>query len=381
MSEKIDSGEYTTILNDAKNPFMVDGVSYTNEIDMRSRIINWEDFIKDFRDTNEALPQDFTSTRFQIYLIDRLLDKTFGFYPKRNERGREVRAGDIDDTYIDISIEIDKILSATQSSNRNLTQAEKQKLEELTQVLNEQRKARVAENAKTALLFFKTPEAQKEYFELQEKMEKENIDKKIRQFDYENYIEYIGEREELEYSLSGVYTTADIDTRDRILSVQDFSENLAELMKDIPENQRKSVFETIFARMIGRVYGIGKNDLQNNQELSYHFNNVKSSINDSVFGDKSVELKKINASLIFMNGYHKQVAEQNKKSAAISFKDEGTKKMYDLIVALTKSEVSLSGMQQHIRTLIEIHNDFEKKDSSKRQDSNKKNDDGLPKEK
>ena len=58
--------------------------------------------------------------------------------------------------------------------------------------------------------------------------------------------------------------------------------------------------------------------------------------------------------------FHKELAESNKKHTLIAFKDENTRRMYDVIKGLVKSGASEGEVGTQVRTLIEIHNEMMK---------------------
>lgn len=369
IAGKISRGTYVSILDDGPNPYSIKGIAYTNEVDGRSREINWDEFIQDFKNIAPINSQDvYLRGRFQMELTENLLDSAYGFYPRRNERGMLVRDDEIDEIYGDIVIEIDRILERNLSGQQ--LQNVKQKIAGLSSKLNEARRQRVLESSKTAAIHFRTDEAKKEYFEQLAKKNQERITNAVRDFDYGEYVETAANIGEPQLQLSGVYTTSDIDTRDRILLLEKFTEAAKTLIKSVPEEQQSETFENMFSRMIKRAYGIGERDLKNNRKLKSSFDCVKTAVGDSVFLEKDLEFEVVQNALDDMNAYHKQTAENNKKVAAVVFKDEKTRRMYDVIVALTKENVSLIDMQEQVRTLIDIHNNSKKIDAQQdKQDS------------
>lgn len=364
VSEKITANEYTTILDDAPNPYEIEGVSYTGEVDTRSRKINLEKFIQDLKSIQEGIPENVRQAVFND-LAYFLLDKTYGTGPKRNEHGYLMRDDAVSDIYIEFRDNFEKMFDAKTS------ELDKKKYlrrsEDATSELNKVRKARVTESAKTAAISFESPEAQKRYFsqierENQRKREEEeySLQKRISKFDYASYIDYQENTESPEYNLSGVYTTDDIDTTDRQVKVTEFAEAIKEFLISVPEDKKAEVFDKIFNKMIARAYGIGKVDLNNDKELTLATATVRKSIKQNVFEDKEIDEDVLTPDLEVLNKFHRELAESNKQHTLISFKDDNTRRMFEVIKGLVKSGASEGEMGIQVRTLIEIHNEMMK---------------------
>lgn len=364
ISEKINSNEYTTILEDAPNPYKIEGVNYTGEVDTRSRKLDLGKFIEDLKSIQEGIPENVRQAVFND-LAYSLLDKTYGTGPKRNENGFLIRDDNVSDIYIEFRDNFEKMFDAEASEMDKRKYL--RRLEETTKELNKIRKERVSESAKTAAISFETPETQKRYFnqvdkENQRKKEDEeySLQKRISKFDYASYIDYQENIESPEYNLAGVYTTDDIDTTDRKVKVTEFAEGIKEFLTTIPEDRKTEIFDKIFTKMIARAYGIGKVDLTNDKKLAIAAVTVRNAINQNVFEGKEIDEKALTPDLELMNKFHRELAESNKKHTLISFKDDNTRKMFEVIKNLVKSGASEGEMGTQVRTLIEIHNEMMK---------------------
>ena len=352
--DKISKREFVTVLNDAPNPYSIEGINYTNEVDARSREVNWDEFLQEIQNYDVAIPESV-----KLHLINKmaseLLDKTYGFGPRKNEAGAYVRQSDVLDIHFDVWDQLDVFFQ--KDATPSMKEMAKKKLSGASSKLNDLRKARVSETAKTALLSFETPEAQKRYFELQDKEKQIELDKKIKEFAYRDYLEIEDDNDEnLAFRLKGVYTTADIDTRNRKLLVGKFAEGTKSLLKDLPESQREDTFDLIFSKMMRTAYGVGTKQLETDRELQRHFEIVKRAISRNVFLGEELEEENLSKSLNEFNLFHKNQAKENKKVAAVAFKDDNARKMYDVVMALSKDNVSLSDLQNQVKKLVEIHN-------------------------
>lgn len=371
ISEKIKKGNYFTILNDEPNPYPVEGIVYTNEVDTRSRKIDWDGFLQDIQNHQDAVPESV-----QLDLINKmtsaLLDRTYGFGPHKNEHGAYVRDSDIIDIHFEVWDQLEIFFQ--KDATDQMRDLAKRNLSKFSDKLDDLRKARVSESAKKALFGFENPNAEKEYFKLKDKEEQTIIKKKIQEFPYRDYLEIEENEENLALRLDGVYTTADVDTRNRKFLASKFADGAKVLLNDIPESQRQDSFDLIFSKMMRNAYGIGKKQLEDNKDLQKHFDLIKRNISKNVFLGEELDEESIADSLETFNTFHRNQAESNKKVAAVAFRDDKSRKMYDLIVSLSKGNVSLSDLQGTVKKLVEIHN-------SPIQDASSKSEKELPEDK
>lgn len=362
VSDRINSNEYMMIQNDAPNPYEIEGIRYTGEVDTRSRKIDLVKFIEDLKGMQNVIPESIRQAEFNdlAYL---LLDKVYGTGPIRDENGILRREDEVIDVYFEFRDNFEKMF------NPNILEVDKRRylkrLEETTKELNKIRKERVSESAKTAAIAFETPEAKKKYFKnLEEKNvkakkeEENNLKKNVSNFKYGSYIEYQEDLEHLEYNLSGVYTTDDIDTRERKVKVSEFADAIKTFLSSVPEDKKTEIFDTIFNQMMTRAYGIGKVNLSNDKQLELATANIRNAITLNVFENKKIDENVLASDLEMLNNFHKELAESNKKHTLIAFKDENTRRMYDVIKGLVKSGASEGEVGTQVRTLIEIHNEM-----------------------
>ena len=354
ISEKTKNGEFFTILDDAPTPFSVEGMFFTNEVDTRSRKVDWDKFLGTIEDYSAAIPESV-----RLYLIQQInnemLDITYGFGPKKLPNGAFGRMQDVADIHFEAYDHLAEYFK--KDANPSEKEYAKRKLTTLSDKVNTLRKERVSENAKTALLTFKTPEARDKYFKLQNEKIQKRIEKSVQDFPYGEYIEAEDNEENLAFMISGVYTTADIDTRNRTLLVDEFAKGTKELLETIPKEQKQKVFDTIFSRMIGRAYGIGEKQLKQNSQLQEHFDLVKNAVSKNVFEGEILNKESLKESLEEFNLFHINQARENRKESAVAFRDDNARKMYELVASLLeRGNISSEDIQSHAKKLIEIHN-------------------------
>ena len=117
--------------------------------------------------------------------------------------------------------------------------------------------------------------------------------------------------------------------------------------------------------MMVRAYGIGNIDLDNDKQLALAAENIRNAIYSNVFEGKTIHEESLIPDLEKLNGFHKELAEDNKKHTLIGFKDENTRRMYEVIRNLLKSGTSENEVTDQVRTLIEIHNEMMRGKDSK----------------
>lgn len=355
--EMIRNREFYTILDDSPNPYAIEGIFYTNEVDTRSRKIDWNKFLETIEDYQNAIPE---SVRLKLIqqMTSELLDTTYGFGPKKLENGNFARSSEIEDIHTDALNYI-----STYLSEPNMKKTSLHKLTTLSDKLNILRRERVSKNAKTALLYFDTTEARDEYFRLQNEEKQKMIQETIQKFPYNDYIEKEDTDEMLPFTISGVYTTADIDTRNRTFLIDEFSNQLKKLLETIPESQRKTTFDSIFSRMVSTAYRIGEKQLKQDDQLQRDFDLVKNAISKAVFEGEELNKDELGDLLERFNVFHKGQAQNNMKHSAVAFKDDNTRKMYELVKSLiAKGSISSEDIQSHAKKIIEIHNEEVSKD-------------------
>jgi len=154
IREKIQSFKYMTIVDDAANPYEIEGIGYTTEVDERSRKIDFNQFISDIRDIIRFIDQERRDDIIDSITTE-LLDKVYGTTIER-KKGEN----DVADCYEQIKRKIKLRVNSMQKDNNETII---QKLDENALVLNENRKTRVRNNASTAAVVFLSPEAQEKY--------------------------------------------------------------------------------------------------------------------------------------------------------------------------------------------------------------------------
>ncbi len=364
VEEKMQANQYTEILNDAPNPYRFEGIRYTGEVDTRSRKINWEKFIGDLKNIQDGIPKSIRQALFNNLLYS-LLDNTYGTGVKIDEHGFKRREEDVINCYEAIRDDFKTLLEKDRPEN--IKNAINKRLDSKISNLNEIRKRRVEKSSKTAAISFETPEAKDKYFrnlkkeqEMKEAEESQKLQTKLVNYDYGKFIEYEENTEQPQFSLSGVYTTNDIDTRNRMIKISEFADSLKVFLENIPEDKRDDVLNTMLNKMMERAFGITSIDLKDNNELNQATIEIKSAITSNIINGDEINEESLIPDMELLNNFHKELAERNKAHSLIGFKDENTRKMFDVITSLVKSGVAEGEMETQVRTLIQIHNDMMK---------------------
>ena len=185
IREKQMNGKYRKIMDDEENVYDIEGVMYSQDIDKRSRNLNFEDFKSDILDLEKIIPNSKVVRKMQEVLIEELLDQTYHISKKINDNNEFERDEEIQKAY-------DQIKEEVFSKETNLD-----KVNQNTDVLNKVRKKVIEENEKKCAVFFETPQAQKRYSEKQ-------IVKKIARecrlkFKFLDDMKFIGQKKLKEY--------------------------------------------------------------------------------------------------------------------------------------------------------------------------------------
>lgn len=251
------NGKYTQIMNDAKNPYEIKGVLYTQDIDERSRMLNMDDMTNDLRTIQKLFPQNGKGDKIVTALIEELLDKTYcisqekqkdGCYFRKEEHQKEI---DIVKKYI--------------IQNKGT----KEEIENSLNNLNNNRKNIIKENSKHALVHFANEDAQKKYNEKQriEKIvnhQKQEFKAKeiLGKMGISSYYESEGElsKDKFAFGLKGIYYAGpEFDDRKRILLIDKFVEDFSGKTSEITD---KTILEDLSKKSIQKIlngaYGISK---------------------------------------------------------------------------------------------------------------------------
>ena len=175
IRQNIREGKYINIKNDAKNPYEVEGMYYTEDVDMRSRTIKIDELKKDLDKIQQLFQGNKRGEILQKIIIEEALDRTYGTQKREQEDGTIARDENVQEAY---DMLINEILS-------NKTQEDK--VSEAQKVLNSIRQKQVEENKKTAMHMFVNDDAKKNF---EEKKRKEKIaERSKKKFDFERNLE------------------------------------------------------------------------------------------------------------------------------------------------------------------------------------------------
>ncbi len=370
VRESIKNNDYSTILNDADNPFKIAGVSYSADIDKRTRKINFDKYISDLKNIMPLIPE---SKREQLIkgLTEELLDRTYGI-KTRTQDGKMIREPGSQEAYDAI---IDTISEVTLGTATQESKYVDSTLLNSSNVLNSIRRNRAEKNMTTAAVFFESKKAQIAYnAEQKRRTAQENsklMEESVRNFKYNDFYKQEGEipLEDLPLHLSGVSVTQAVDVRNVVFSYNEFADALKSLASNSPLGIREDLVDKIIQMEIRKAYLIGKKDLDD-QSLSEALENVHSMIKDNVLSDTPIESETMEDSLGILNDFKVQKAKENHKIAGVQFKDKHSKDMYDtfseIISVLKKSGVRDSMIEEEVKSIMssKLQDDIEKDSNS-----------------
>lgn len=346
IREKIKNGSYQTILEDAENPYTIKCVTYTSDIDARSRKISFVEFRQDLNKIRQLLRENEKGEILQSILIDELLDRTFGTIKKEQKDGEFVRSENEQKAYDEIK----------KSINQN--DLENDGIENAITVLNNSRKERIEENKKHTLIHFMTPEAEEEYLKHQ-KLEK-SIEQSKTKFELEQelarpgsipigrYFEKKGEiseelqkkTENIAFGLKGVALVGpNIDDRSRKLLVDKLCEDLALKTGKITNlKDKKQLLGRYIETVLNHVYDVSWKSKKENEQIQESYENISGSIIENIINGTEIDEELMESSTAFLDeDRKKRVREENEKSGhLIWIKDKTTRLIYEQLVDLSK---------------------------------------------
>lgn len=346
IREKIENGNYQTILEDAENPYKIKGVAYTSDIDARSRKINFVELRQDLNKIGQSLRGNKKGKIVQSILIDELLDKTFGTIMKEQKDGEFVRSENEQKAYD----EIKKSINQNDLKNEDIANA--------ITVLNHSRKERIEENKKHTLIHFMTTEAKEEYLKRQ-RLEKSIEQSKIK-FELEQelarpgsiptgrYFEREGEiseelkkkTENVALGLKGVGLVGpDIDDRSRKLLVDKLCEDLTlKTVKITSLKDKKQLLGRYIEKVLNNVYDVSGQSKKENEQIQESYENISESIIENIINGTEINEELMESATAFLDeDRKKRVREKNEKSGhLIWIKDKTTRLIYEQLVDLSK---------------------------------------------
>lgn len=356
IKDSIISGKYTKILNDAENPWEIKGVSYSADIDKRSRAINFYDYIQDLKNIISIIPES-QKDNFIKESTKLLLDKTYRI-PKNFE------SQTVNELY---NLTVSKISTLINSDNSKEDSINYNILENNAKRFQSIRTKMVEENETTAVIFFKDKTVEKEYRKFKESkkikpaIEKQKyVQEASSKFNYKDFYSSQGEVpvDELPFYLSGVSTTQLIDTRCVTFSYNQFATALKETILRYPVDVRNDIFNKIFnIQMQKTYYLLGENDFSN-PNIKDALENVRSIISEKVFLGKEIDEEQISSELDILNNFKVEKAKYGQKVAAVHFRDNSARERFfglkNVIDMIKKSGLRDGMIEKEAQDLIRL---------------------------
>lgn len=357
ISQNIANMEYIKILNDEENPYQIEGVYYTADIDKRTRQIDFNSFASDLRSRINLVPETLRE-EFVTNMSKQLLDRTFGI-------SKDFRNVETSTAYHNIT---SCILGFVKSEELN-----SRVLDINSQKLASQRREMVEENSKTALASFKDKDSEAKYIKLMEKQkvktDEKNIADTIKNFRYSEFYK-LDEKipvDELGFHIPGVATTQPVDTRDTTFLYNEFAEAVRMSLENIPNDKKVDVFDKIFLTQMQRTYLVNPSDLRkkDNPETSAVFA-LHQAIKNSVFENKTIEQDDVQESLDILNSSKKEKATRGKQVTAVVFNSDNAKKMFFTVQEigdfLKSSGIRVDLLNSEVKQIVDLKEQNEVKD-------------------
>lgn len=376
IKDSIRNGEYTEILKDADNPWEIEGVSYSADIDRRSRKIDFHSYIQDLKSRLSVIPEN-QRDKVISETARMLLDITYKIPSDYQQQ-----------TLSEVYSETISVITSLVKSDDLIQEKQNYKiLEDNSKKLQDIRSQMIDKNYSTAAIFFKD-ESAKEKFEksqreketikkvknqMQEKQDlKQYVGEASSKFNYSDFYSPIGTVpvDEMPFHLAGVSTTQPVDTRGISFSYNEFALAAKEMISEYPEYARNEIFGKIFSMQMQRAYLLNSSDLSN-PDIKEALESVRSIIKESVFSEKEIEEEQISSGLDTLSNFKVEKAKHGKKVTAVSFKNEDAKNTFFSLTNMVESLKNLGirdGMvETEVQEIVNIHSKSKQKEKSDEQ--------------
>lgn len=364
VKENIKNKKYLIIMDDDENPYEIEGVIYTNDIDSRSRNVDYKVLLQDLRKIQPIIQESKFSDLMMNELIEEVLDKTFGTHKNKKSDGKFTRKEHVQDAY-------DKIKNLIFEKDVDYEQ-----LEETTKVLNEERKKIVEENKHITVVSFSTPEAKVNYKEKQKfnKYKKQSNLKFVLEYDYLNksgypglnYCEQVGEispelkkrHDETTFGLKGVGILGpSFNDRPRKILTDKLCKDLSRLTGELTDQKYKKDFLSKYTnRILRNIFEI-ESDYFEDEEYKKCYESIENAIVENVMEGIEIDSGVIEENSIILNERRiKRIRDDIKKSGhSIIFTDEITHTVYEQLVNLSKT-LPQSELDLVIKSMVTVAN-------------------------
>lgn len=353
IAKNVQENGYTYILDDADSPYKIDGVSYSADIDKRTREIDFNKYIADLKNIMPLIPE---SQREQLIkeTTENLLDRTYRL-------SREYKDQSVMEKY---DLILSSVSNLVESDDPKQDKIDYKALEVNSKLLGNAREKMIEKNNLSAAVFFSDEKANLEYQKIKriEKIKtlqenKKYIPEATSKFNYKDFYTIEGEVpiEELPFHLSGVSTTQPIDTRNVAFSYNEFATAVKGTIESYPQDVRNDIFNSIFNVQMQRAYTLYKSDFTN-PSLANAIETVRNAISENVFSGKEIKEEEITPGLDTLNNFKVERAKHGQKVAGVSFSSEHVKNMFftfsDLIKTVKKSGVRDGMVENEVQNII-----------------------------
>lgn len=357
IDQNIEKGKYTTILNDAENPWEIPGVKYSADIDRRTRNIDFRMYIEDLKRVIQVIPEN----QRQKFIKDRtgkVLDQCFKIPKESQDNGIAGITDNVEKAYTNIASAICRAVDSD-----SIGKMDQRILDDGLERLTNARKEMVEENEKTAVMSFEKESDEKRFRIIkkrkEEKANKKALDEEPKKFDYNSFYKSEGDvpLDEMPYHFRGVSTTQLIDSRNVKFLYKEFAENVKKVISEYSETIHEEMYEEIFSRQMKKTYLISSDSKDMlSEEVSEALNEVKDALKCNVFDDTEIDDEGMSESLAVLNNYKVEKSKEAKSKVAIHFDSKDTEHMFstftDLLEIVKKSGIKTDEVTETVKGIM-----------------------------
>lgn len=353
LKDKIKNNEYTTILKDAENPYRIEGVAYTADIDIRTKKIDIVSFIEYSKKVLRAIPTNLQNNIFDE-LIEDLIQRTYSLDLSKNKEQIDV---------LKQQIKLNMISEKESDKEKSLNN-----INEVLEQFDEIRKSKNLNNKKNVCVIFLNPTAKIRYTSNERyKKYKENLEAK-KEFIHNtsNYITskedlYVSETSCVTQNMLGVFQTVSCPAITAVeVDMVNYIKDLKNFTKEIPNGDKKMFLEEIVEKSLQRWFGIPSRNEKLYSERMDLYKELSEKIKEFMFSEKEIE----NSDLEFFKNRCEQIndiskieAETSIKTSLLFFEDSETSQTFSNICKIQRdSNIPEESKKVVIDSLVKSNN-------------------------
>lgn len=287
VKEIISDRKYYSINDDEKNPYKIPGVSYTGEVDLRSRSLKFESLSSDLSKLINLVPKGKRDS-FIEEIVEEKVSKCFG--TTRNDL-----SGGNYNQIIDI-IKFDVL------NNREITPREMRSLELCNSKLNEIRKERVERSNNTSLVHFENDEAKQRYInnlKREKRTKEEKRHEKVEEIssliikNYKSYLYSSEPFEEIQKSKKGYDIVGSFNIlEENHVDLDKLTMELSRFASKLKPEEREEVLKNTILDFLNKAYGSTKKSIDEDtrKQREEVYESLEKQLLDKVLHDKDIDI-------------------------------------------------------------------------------------------